>query len=350
MSFDSPYHEELNLGQPINGYQITKIYEECPQKIKVGAIEITENKNVVIEFNKFIDSQTEQIKKAASIYQLINHPNIIKVENIFIYKEYLCLVFSFILHEDVAFLLNASFPKGMPEYFAGKIIYQMLDALRYIHALGICHNNITNDNILLLQKQKLFILSDFTHSFISSSKCVFSEISEYSAPEKIKHEPFDISSDMWSLGVSLFVMLSGQLPFPSYISNQRECIETILSGHLNYQLLIDAGISEDAINLIQSLCKVDPHQRITAKEAITNKWVIKNGNENESKEYFSKLEHVLIETGCNPLSNENKMKDGNNATCSACMKEFDKEKEGVYVLPDMFLEKILTDFKTEHYQ
>ena len=113
---------------------------------------------------------------------------------------------------------------------------------------------------------------------------------EFIAPEMINHVPYNDSVDIWSLGISLFVMLSGQLPFPSYISNQRECIETILSGHLNYQLLIDAGISEDAINLIQSLCKVDPHQRITAKEAITNKWVIKNGNENESKEY--KRQHI----------------------------------------------------------
>lgn len=346
MSFDGPHYEvfkEFNLGQPINGYQITEIFEGWPLKIKVVAFEITENKKVIIEFNKLIDSQTEQIKKAASIYQSIDHPNIIKVEKIFIYKEYLCLVFPFIWPEDFVFLLHTSFPKGMPEYLAGKIIYQMLDALRYIHSLGICHNNITNDNILLLQEQKKFILSDFTHSFISSSKCIFSAISEYSAPEKIKHEPFDMSSDMWSLGVSLFVMLSGQLPFPSYISNQQECIETILSGQLNYQLLVDAGVSEGAINLIQSLCKVDPRQRITAEEAITNEWVIKNGKENESKEYFSKLEKDLIEsemdeveTGGNPLPNEKKMKNRNNATCSACMKEFDKEK-GVYVLPNMFL-------------
>lgn len=99
MSFDGPHYEvfkEFNLGQPINGYQITEIFEERPLKIKVVAFEITENKKVIIEFNKLIDSQTEQIKKAASIYQSIDHPNIIKVEKIFIYKEYLCLVFPFI--------------------------------------------------------------------------------------------------------------------------------------------------------------------------------------------------------------------------------------------------------------
>lgn len=270
MAFNPPFYDDetanhIKIGEIINSYMILSSYLEEPQYIIYFAEKIQEKRKVTLKFLKLIKSRIDKIQEEIQILQETNNPNIEPLEQVFRYNEYLCLVFPYIYSQNVSHLLKTRYSHGIPEYLAANIFNQMLNGINYIHSQNICHNDISCSMFLEARNEDtkidIYILTGFTFSFVSfpeSVNCIFSGAPSYMAPEKIKREPFGLSADIWSLGISLFEMLTGQLPITQYNLSREECINAILSGKLNYQLLIDAKVSESVIDLIRSMCQIDP--------------------------------------------------------------------------------------------
>lgn len=109
---------------------------------------------------------------------------------------------------------------------------------------------------------------------------------EFMAPEMVNHTPYDETVDIWSLGVSLFALLTGRLPFPNHREHPHECLDHVSKGLLNYKFLEDKGISHSAISLIKSMCDIDPKQRVSATTALMSTWILENNvytNSNEAE-------------------------------------------------------------------
>jgi calcium/calmodulin-dependent protein kinase (CaM kinase) II/calcium/calmodulin-dependent protein kinase I len=83
--------------------------------------------------------------------------------------------------------------------------------------------------------------------------------------------PYDTSSDMWSLGVIVYILLGGYPPFID--SNQKELFRKIRKGEYKFHDEYWGQVSKDAKDLIVSLLTVDPDKRIDAGAALTNKWI-----------------------------------------------------------------------------
>jgi Protein kinase domain len=113
-------------------------------------------------------------------------------------------------------------------------------------------------------------LSDFaicTHL----SLFFFNYIISYVAPEVLKNVPYDQSSDMWSVGIILYLLLSGNPPFID--DNQSELFRKIRTADWKFKGEEWDDISYDAKNLIKRCLIANPIQRITAKEALQCKWL-----------------------------------------------------------------------------
>jgi len=96
--------------------------------------------------------------------------------------------------------------------------------------------------------------------------------------------PDEKSIDIWSLGVTMFSLLSGTQPFPVYPENTlRRCIS---SGSYFFPAHRFKNVSKDAKDLIISMIKVNPNERITAEEALKHKWFTSNSMAN-SQSYCS---------------------------------------------------------------
>lgn len=119
---------------------------------------------------------------------------------------------------------------------------------------------------------------------------VFLVLATYVAPEILKNIPYDESSDMWSVGVILYVLLVGCPPFAD--NNKTILFQKIRTGEYSFNEAEWEDISEDAIELIQNLLKVDPLQRYTAKQALQSKWLEKDDKTLESKD-LSKSRDVI---------------------------------------------------------
>lgn len=283
MDFGPPFYDQgpdkpLD-GSVINGYRIKSSIRHTKYAIFTYA-ENSQNEKKCIEFLKLIESRIPDIENEIQFLHIIDHPNIIKLEECFRYNEFICLVFPYNFGHDVFSLLQENYPNGMPENLSSKIAYRMLKAIKHLHIFDICHNGIKCENFLVFDTTinnldiRLFGF-ECSHKIDNGQKSnICMGTPEYCAPELYRIEPHDKSIDIWSLGISLFVMLSGQYPFPSCRVSPNEFKSRILKGDLNYQLLTQKGVSANAINLIQQMCQVDPNARISVGNAFQHPWIV----------------------------------------------------------------------------
>jgi len=160
--------------------------------------------------------------------------------------------------------------------------------LIYCHSLGIIHRDIKPENLLLSSKDPLkavIKVSDFGLArFLKDEQFATTTCGTpgYVAPEILSSKPYSSSCDFWSVGVVLFVLLSGQLPF--YDEDQFELFERIKNGDYNMKDPVWENVSSHAKDLVKKLLVVDPASRITDKDISTHPWIqfkdikVKNNN------------------------------------------------------------------------
>lgn len=148
---------------------------------------------------------------------------------------------------------------------SAQYFYETCDALEYIHNLPekIVHRDIKPENILL-DKEGHVKLADFGWSNIMDNatlRVTFCGTPDYLAPEMIRGEGHNETLDMWCMGVLLYEMTVGKSPFGA--STQEQTCRLILQVDLRFPATYDA----DAQDVVRSLCKLKPEQRLTAGKA-----------------------------------------------------------------------------------
>ena len=146
-------------------------------------------------------------------------------------------------------------------------IRQILEALQYIQSMNVAHRDLKPENILLDQYGQLKI-SDFGLSrFLDSNGLVNTPCGSpcYASPECISGKPYDgKTTDVWSCGVILYAMVTGQLPWTK--RNQNQLFEQIRHG----EYTIPSYISHTCSDFIRGLMTVDPKKRLTIEQAFNH--------------------------------------------------------------------------------
>lgn len=97
----------------------------------------------------------------------------------------------------------------------------------------------------------------------------------YCAPEILNGE-YNEKCDMWSIGVILYMMLVGKPPFDG--PNELEIIRSVKGGIVNFEILDELGIGDDAKDLLHELLCYEPEKRISAEKALQHGWIRKYDN------------------------------------------------------------------------
>ena len=92
----------------------------------------------------------------------------------------------------------------------------------------------------------------------------------YIAPEVIK-KSYTEKCDLWSAGVIMYIILSGQPPFGG--RNEKQIMDNVQNGKFNFNNKVWSNVSQDAKDLINSLLERDVSKRLSAEQALSHKWM-----------------------------------------------------------------------------
>jgi calcium/calmodulin-dependent protein kinase I len=208
----------------------------------------------------------------------IDHVNIVKTYDVFDTRDNLFIVMEYM---PGGMLYDILANEGQfSEKNAAAIMRDLLEAVHCLHQYDIVHRDIKPENVLALNKTfplqvKLadFGLADFVleNSFGEKSTCGMYGTPFFVAPEVIRAETYTPAVDIWSLGVLAYNMLSGKLPFDG--SNIKEVLRRVRSGRYEFPDAEWAEISPEAMSFISGLLELDPHNRLTARQALNHSWI-----------------------------------------------------------------------------
>lgn len=159
---------------------------------------------------------------------------------------------------------------------AAAVVRQIAAGLTALHRASIVHRDLKPENCLFLSKEEdsplkimdfgLSSVEDFTDPVVG----LFGSI-DYVSPEALSGDKITPKSDIWSLGVILYILLSGYPPFIAQTNRQKQ--QMILSGQFSFYEKTWKNISSSVKQLITSLLKVDPNLRPSAEEILQHPWV-----------------------------------------------------------------------------
>ncbi|PVU97119.1 hypothetical protein BB561_000765 [Smittium simulii] len=214
------------------------------------------------------ENKDMRVLREVSITQLLFHPNICKMYDVMFDKNKFYLISELVLGGQ---LLDYIVKRGrLTENRAREIAGQIISALHYCHSNSVVHRDLKIENVLLTKNGDVKII-DFGLSNLYSAKdrlVTFCGSLYFAAPELLKANPYvGPEADIWSLGVIIFVLVSGRVPFddPSMPILHRK----IKCG----KFTMPQFLSKECSHLISRLLTVDVTKRATMDEIINHKWI-----------------------------------------------------------------------------
>ena len=254
-SFGSVYKVEHKITKEIRAMKIIKrnILSNNEKKIN----------------NKFV--------KEIQVLKELEHPNIVKIFEYYIDDHYHYIVTELLTGGELYDTIVKC--HRFNEKKAAYILRQIISALNYLHSHSIVHRDIKPENILVVKSDKKskikydkdeinIKLIDFGASnFFKSNEILTLKVGSpyYIAPE-VLNMCYNEKCDIWSAGVVLYVMITGNLPFVGLTHPQ--LFENIKSGKYKTSGKEYAAISQKAKDLIKQMLELNPLKRISASECL----------------------------------------------------------------------------------
>lgn len=227
----------------------------------------------VIDKLRFPTKQEAQLKNEVAILQNLSHSGVVNLERMFETTERIFVVMEK-LKGDMLEMILSSERGRLSERITKFLITQILVALKHLHSKNIVHCDLKPENVLLSSDSDFpqVKLCDFGFARIIGEKSFRRSVvgtPAYLAPEVLRNKGYNRSLDMWSVGVIVYVSLSGTFPF-----NEDEDInEQIQNAAFMYPPNPWKEISSDAIDLINNLLQVKQRKRFTVDKSLAHVWL-----------------------------------------------------------------------------
>ncbi|KAH7683478.1 Non-specific serine/threonine protein kinase protein [Dioscorea alata] len=241
--------------------------------------DVNTNEFFAVKFIERGEKIDENVQREIMNHSLLKHPNIVKFKEVLLTSTHLAIVMEYAAGGELfERICNAGrFSEDEARFF----FQQLISGVSYCHSMQICHRDLKLENTLLDGSPAPRLkICDFGYSksavFHSQPKSTVGTPA-YIAPEVLSKKEYDGKiADVWSCGVTLYVMLVGAYPFedPDDPRNFRKTIERILS--VQYTIPDYVRISAECKHLLSRIFVANPEQRITIQEIKNHPWFVKN--------------------------------------------------------------------------
>uniref|UniRef100_A0AAQ6A5L9 MAP/microtubule affinity-regulating kinase 3 n=1 Tax=Amphiprion ocellaris TaxID=80972 RepID=A0AAQ6A5L9_AMPOC len=235
----------------------------------------------IIDKTQLNPTSLQKLFREVRIMKILNHPNIVKLFEVIETEKTLYLVMEYASGGEVFDYLVAH--GRMKEKEARAKFRQIVSAVQYCHQRRIVHRDLKAENLLLDADMNIKIADfGFSNEFTVGSKLdTFCGSPPYAAPELFQGKKYDGPEvDVWSLGVILYTLVSGSLPFDG--QNLKELRERVLRGKYR----IPFYMSTDCENLLKKLLVLNPVKRGSLEQIMKDHWMNVGHEEEELKPYI----------------------------------------------------------------
>nr|XP_036230562.1 serine/threonine-protein kinase MARK2 isoform X2 [Bactrocera oleae] len=235
----------------------------------------------IIDKTQLNPGSLQKLFREVRIMKMLDHPNIVKLFQVIETEKTLYLVMEYASGGEVFDYLVLH--GRMKEKEARVKFRQIVSAVQYCHQKRIIHRDLKAENLLLDSELNIKIADfGFSNEFTPGSKLdTFCGSPPYAAPELFQGKKYDGPEvDVWSLGVILYTLVSGSLPFDG--STLRELRERVLRGKYR----IPFYMSTDCENLLRKFLVLNPAKRASLETIMSDKWMNMGFEDDELKPYI----------------------------------------------------------------
>ncbi|KAF2898176.1 hypothetical protein ILUMI_07996 [Ignelater luminosus] len=234
----------------------------------------------IIDKTQLNPGSLQKLFREVRIMKMLDHPNIVKLFQVIETDKTLYLVMEYASGGEVFDYLVLH--GRMKEKEARAKFRQIVSAVQYCHQKKIIHRDLKAENLLLDSEMNIKIADfGFSNEFTPGNKLdTFCGSPPYAAPELFQGKKYDGPEvDVWSLGVILYTLVSGSLPFDG--STLRELRERVLRGKYR----IPFYMSTDCENLLKKFLVLNPAKRASLETIMKDKWMNMGYENDELKPY-----------------------------------------------------------------
>ncbi|KZT33337.1 Pkinase-domain-containing protein [Sistotremastrum suecicum HHB10207 ss-3] len=249
----------------VGNYTLGKVIGEGTYgKVRLGTHRLTSTRVAIKQIPKAVSaSLTREIHH----HRRLHHPHIAQLYEVIATETYVWLVTELCSGGELFDYLVEQ--RHLTEEDCQRIFGQLCLALAYAHGRGVVHRDLKLENVLLDQRCRVK-LGDFgfTREFERGTLLdTYCGTTAYASPEMIRLQKYSgPETDVWSLGIILYTLLTGSLPFDD--DDEAEMKRLILKG--DYE--DPDWLSEDARDLIRKILQPDPSKRLTVAQILGHAW------------------------------------------------------------------------------
>ncbi|CAK68880.1 unnamed protein product (macronuclear) [Paramecium tetraurelia] len=267
------------------------------------------------EKNKFSESSLE-----ISILRQLDHDGITRLFEVFENKKKIYIILECLNGGELLDQIRSPTYK-YNEQFVMDFASNLLKIIGYVHQTGIMHRDLKPENLILKDSNNYtdFAIADFGLAEYYKNEVQYLEkcgTIGYIAPEVLRNQPYNQKIDIYSIGVILYTLFTGTLPFAG--NSTQEIYQNNLQAKVNQLQLKQINITEKAKQFVFSLLNENPERRPTAQEALRHEWFklppsLTNNLilSTQTNLCGHKKHQKFLSIKCtSPLWNKSKMKDG----------------------------------------
>jgi Ca2+-binding EF-hand superfamily protein len=251
-------------------------------KVKLGVHKSTGEKVAIkiIKKDCLNEVESQLIRTEIDLMKLFRHINIVRLLDHFENETYIYIVMEYLSGGNISRYLE-SVNYNMNEKQAARIIYSVAQGIKYMNSFGIIHRDIKPENIMLTNSEEnagIKIIDFGLTKTLSPSETLNEGMGtiSYVAPEVVLRKPYNKEIDVWSLGVLLYLLLSGCLPFDDPSSDEEIIAKKVVYLDHSYPDQFFSKRSKESLKLIDACLVKEPEKRISIEYFLKNEWLKSN--------------------------------------------------------------------------